>query len=181
VKTWTCPSDGTGGEVRATVDRVLVVEFPEVPGTAHSPWRDAAEFGLATLERDGSRARRTVRALFGGPVSEDIVAAVRAAARSGGGDADADTRTWSRTIGRGFCSGDLDDCDELAVSDDGVRGESWTHSYGRRSREEAWRLSFAAFLAPSCARRSVFADCLPRIDEEVRQRMALPGTGGDGA
>lgn len=80
-----------------------------------------------------------------------------------------DVRTWSLSIERGFCAGDLTDVDGLTVSAAGVEVVGYTHSYGD-NRGTPRLLTPAELLDPGCAIRATFAECLPRVDAYLRAR-----------
>lgn len=141
----------------------LVLTWPALDG-----WADEASYAFEQVLAHGSHAQRVVAEYLGADTRDAIVAAIRTIRVRDGETPAMDTRTWSRTIGRGFSTGDLDDVDWVVVCTDEVRGGGYTHSYGDRSDEASWAVSLADFADPACVHRTIVASCLPRIDGYLR-------------
>ena len=77
-------------------------------------------------------------------------------------------RAWSRTVEKGFCTGDLTEIDALVVSGTAIRAFSYSHSYGDNDGGPGLLLTFDAFLDPACPQRVTFAECLTRVDAYLR-------------
>ncbi len=137
----------------------LVLAWPAIAG-----WSDEAAYSFEAVLEPRSLARRIVVAYLGEDALGSITAAVRAARRRDGEEPATEVRSWARTIGRGFCPGDLDEVEVVTVREDGVRGEGYSHSYCDRSGEWSWFVSRADFVRAECACRASCADILPRID-----------------
>lgn len=135
-------------------------------------WHDEAEFALETVASPGSVAQRVLLAHLGEERFASILETLRTDSQRAGEEPTKERRTWSRTIGHGFCSGDSDEVMWVFVSTEGVGGGGYWHSYGDRSDEHSWLVSWADFLQSSSVHRGALGPALlERVDVYVRLCM----------
>ena len=156
------------GEVTAWLDGShrtprLVLAWPSVDG-----WTDEGAYAFEQILAPRSHARRVVSEYLGADSLESITETIAAVRRHPGEQPDTYTRTWSRTVAHGFCSGDLDDVDWVVAAVSRVHGGGYTHSYGVRSGEASWEVSLGEFMNSRCAYRTHCASFLSRIDAYIR-------------
>ncbi len=141
----------------------LVLAWPSVDG-----WSDEGSYAFEQVLDPYSHARRVIVEYLGATPAQAIAEAVAAVRRRPGERADMDTRTWSRTVSHGFCSGDLDDVDWVVAGVREVQGAGYTHSYGDRSDESSWAAPLGEFMNSRCVCRHHCASFLTRIDAYIR-------------